>query len=112
MSVFVTSIFLAFLATCLGATCAYAVDRVDNSTLNGKLIFGFQGWFACPDDGSALGKWVHWFNGKGEATVDLLPDVSELPAEERCDTGLVDRRNRPVEVFSDQRYASVLRQFE
>jgi hypothetical protein len=95
----------------LWAGDAQAQDRVDNSTLNHKFILGFQGWFACPGDGNALG-WVHWFNPKGEATVDLLPDVSELPAEERCETGMTDRNNRPVEVFSDQRYSTVLRQFE
>ena len=90
---------------------AQGQDRVDNSTLDHKFILGFQGWFACPGDGNAKG-WVHWFNAKGEATVDLLPDVSELPAEERCETGMTDRDNRPVEVFSDQRYSTVLRQFE
>jgi hypothetical protein len=91
---------------------AYAQNRINSSTLNGKLIFGFQGWFSCPGDGNSLGGWVHWFNRKNEATVDLLPDVSEFPPDEQCDTGLVDRNNRPVKVFSDQRYETVLRQFE
>jgi hypothetical protein len=86
------------------------VERIDNSTLNGKFILGFQGWFACPDDGNASGGWIHWFNGK-QVTVDLLPDVSELAIEERCETGFTDSENRPVELFSDQRYATVLRQF-
>jgi len=87
-------------------------DRVDSSTLDHKFILGFQGWFACPGDGNPLGGWGHWFNGRGQATFDLLPDVSELPAKERCETGMSDRENRPVEVFSDQRYSTVLRQFE
>ena len=109
---FIRSVLSALAIAALGATPAFAADRVDNSTLDRKLILGFQGWFACPGDGNDLGGWVHWFSRKGEATVDLLPDVSDLPAQERCDTGLTDSRNHPVEVFSDQRYATVLRQFE
>ena len=101
---------VAVALAAIWAGAAQGQDRVDNSTLDHKFIFGFQGWFACPGDGNAQG-WVHWFNAKGEATVDLLPDVSELPAEERCETGMTDRDNRPVEVFSDQRYSTVLRQF-
>ena len=36
-----------------------AGDRIDKSTLAGKLIMGYQGWFACPDDGAGFG-WGHW----------------------------------------------------
>ena len=32
---------------------------VDPSTLDRKLMMGYQGWFACPGDGSALNRWVH-----------------------------------------------------
>ena len=43
-------------------------------------MFGYQGWFACPDDGSPLGAWEHWFQ-RGEPVdtstqrVDMWPDV-------------------------------------
>jgi len=85
-------------------------------SLEGKIIFGFQGWFACPGDGNALGGWVHWFArdqvSPDTTTVDLLPDVTDIPPAERCPTGLTARDGRPVEVFSDQRADTVLRQFQ
>jgi hypothetical protein len=28
---------------------------VDRSTLTGKLIMGYQGWFNCPGDGTTVG---------------------------------------------------------
>jgi hypothetical protein len=107
---------LSAVAVALAFVCAgpaQSQDRVDNSTLNHKFILGFMGWFSCPGDENVTG-WAHshWFNAKSEASEDLLPDVSELPADERCETGMTDQRKHPVEVFSDLRYPTVLRQFE
>jgi len=89
--------------------------RVDASTLKGKLIMGYQGWFACPGDNHPRGAWVHWFaRGTASAvntTVDLLPDVSELDADERCTTPWVSRRGKPVQLFSSQNPKTVARHF-
>jgi hypothetical protein len=90
---------------------------VDATTLDGKLIMGFQGWFACPGDGHLgnHGGWVHWFaENKADAshtTVDMLPDVSELGRDELCPTPFVDRAGRPIYLFSDQNPKTVQRQF-
>jgi hypothetical protein len=88
-----------------------AADRVDPGTLKGKLIMGYQGWFACPRSGTGLG-WGHWGNWSNEATpaVDMLPDVSELPVAERCTTS-IRSANGPVELFDDQNPATVDRHF-
>ena len=62
-----------------------AGDRIDKSTLAGKLIMGYQGWFACPDDGAGFG-WGHWGwirGGPGADTVDVFPDVMDLPVAEQ-----------------------------
>lgn len=63
---------------------------VDPSTLTGKVMFGYQGWFACPGDGSPPGRWVHWFrNDTADAqnvTIDYWPDTTELGTDERCET--------------------------
>src|SRR5437899_18984 len=43
-----------------GAAGAAQTADVDSSTLVGKHLFGYQGWFACPGDGGS-NRWVHWF---------------------------------------------------
>jgi hypothetical protein len=78
---------------------------VDPTTMERKLLFGYQGWFACPDDGSPLGDWEHWFRRGQPANaatvqVEMWPDVSELAADERCPTPFVLPGGRPAELFS------------
>jgi hypothetical protein len=78
---------------------------VDPTTMDRKLLFGYQGWFGCPDDGSPLGAWEHWFRRGQPANaatvqVDMWPDVSELAADERCQTPLVLPAGRPAELYS------------
>ena len=36
------------------------ISSVDFNTLDGKVMFGYQGWFLHPDDGSVYAKWRHW----------------------------------------------------
>jgi len=78
---------------------------VDSSTLTGKVICGYQGWFNCEGDGANLG-WTHWARdrrksmGPKNATVDLWPDLSELPAESRFKTRFRHEDGRVAEVFS------------
>jgi hypothetical protein len=85
---------------------------VDAATLARKLMFGYQGWFGCPDDGSRLGRWEHWFRGGQPAAgatlrVDMWPDLRELPPGERCATPLTMADGRPAELFSAYRPAVV-----
>ncbi len=87
-----------------------AVERVDSESLTGKLIMGYQGWFACPGDADGHG-WIHWFD-HSKPLFDLLPDVTEFPKREKCATPLVDSSNRSINVFSSQARASVERHFK
>src|ERR1700730_10751729 len=68
----------------------YAAGAVDPSTLDGKVLVGYQGWFTCPADGSQ--RWTHWSRGAptpDTLTVELYPDLSELDPDERCEvTGM------------------------
>ena len=75
------------------------VDGVDPSTLTGKLIMGYQGWFACPEDGSGLG-WGHWTKGT-EPAVDMLPDVTDLPDTDHCDTKMMRADGQTIKLFSN-----------
>jgi hypothetical protein len=64
-------------------------EPVDTSTLSGKVMVGYQGWFGCPKDGSDRSEWRHWFRAKRHAapakvTIDLWPDVAELAPDQLC----------------------------
>jgi len=80
-------------------------DTVDPSTLTGKLIMGYQGWFNCPGDGTAVG-WWHWFTGP-DPTVDFLPNAADYPTAEQCVTTMRDAAGNSVNLFSDANPATV-----
>ena len=49
-------------------------------TLDKKLMMGYQGWFACPGDGSPPNRWWHWFGdppNQSTLTVDMWPEFSD-----------------------------------
>lgn len=89
---------------------------VDPSTLTGKLLMGYQGWFACPDDGSAQNSWVHWF-GNNTATADNVnfdfwPDTSELDADELFSTSMTYSNGSPAKLYSAYKQKTVVRHFK
>ncbi len=87
-----------------------ATNIVDASTLSGKLIMGYQGWFNCPGDGASVG-WWHWFIGP-DPTVDMLPNAADYPISEQCATSMLDAGGNPVNLFSDADPATVETHFE
>ncbi|HWH69939.1 MAG TPA: Ig-like domain-containing protein, partial [Candidatus Sulfotelmatobacter sp.] len=93
----------------LGAT-------VDPSTLTGKMLLGYQGWFACPGDGSPMNKWVHWFDSQipvaTNVTVDFWPDVSELDPDELFTTGMTLADGSPAMVYAAWNQKTVVRHFK
>ncbi|HXC98614.1 MAG TPA: glycoside hydrolase family 71/99-like protein [Verrucomicrobiae bacterium] len=93
------------------------VKDVNTTTLLGKVMCGYQGWFGVPGDGSSEPGWRHWtkFRGPledGNANVDLWPDVSELDADQRFPTGFRLADGKPAEVFSSFEKPTVLKHFE
>ncbi|WP_168567166.1 glycoside hydrolase family 71/99-like protein [Crateriforma spongiae] len=89
---------------------------VDCTTLDGKVMCGYQGWFNCPGDGSELG-WRHWGRssrrmfGPESVTIDLWPDVSEFDDGELFETGFRNADGSIAKVFSSANQATVDRHF-
>jgi hypothetical protein len=82
------------------ASLVHATKPIDNETLTGKLVMGYQGWFECPADRKD-GRWVHWYNETG-LSVDALPDVTDYPHSGRCETTMHLANGDDVEFFSSQ----------
>lgn len=86
------------------------VPVVDNSTLDGKVMFGYQGWFNHPDDGAGIG-WVHWgnFYEPLRSTVDMYPDMREYGQDEKYDAHLTFPDGSMAPVFSSYNRNTVVR---
>lgn len=88
---------------------------VDTTTMHGKVMCGYQGWFAAPGDGSGRG-WGHYGVGPrftpGECTIDLWPDVSELADGEKFPTPFRHKDGSVAHVFSSYHPDTVMRHFE
>ncbi|HEV7226573.1 MAG TPA: glycoside hydrolase family 71/99-like protein [Pirellulales bacterium] len=102
----------------IAAMAAYGGESsagIDRTTLAGKLICGYQGWFAAAGDGSGRG-WRHYpHRGQfrpGSCTIDLWPDVAELDDDEKFATPFRHSDGRTAYVFSSFHRKTVLRHFE
>jgi hypothetical protein len=92
------------------------VEVVDATSLRGKVLCGYQGWFRCPGDAAELG-WVHWSRDPKRITPDTLtfemwPDMNEHTAAERFPApGFTHAGGRQAYLFSSDNEATVLRHF-
>ena len=91
-------------------------DAVDTSTLNRKMLLGYQGWFACPGDGSPVNAWIHWFRNQtptaANSTFDFWPDISELDPDELFDTAMTLNNGTPARLYGAAKQKTVLRHFK
>jgi hypothetical protein len=91
--------------------------EIDATTLDGKVLCGYQGWFNTPGDGTEFG-FTHWGQGldrtnRGRFTVDMWPDVSEYAPEDLCeDPGLKMPDGSPARLYSAFRKGPVLLHFQ
>ena len=88
---------------------------IDNSTIKGKALFGYQGWFGCPQDNTGP-SWVHWFDYdkppiSSSLTVDLWPDTTELTSSELCPTQVLTSDGQPLNGYSGYNLLTVMRHF-
>lgn len=99
----------------LGPYDGPSVKGVDTSTLTGKVMCGYQGWFTCEGDGSGKG-WFH-YGGRGRFTdgycsIDFWPDVSECDEDELYATDFKHSDGSTAYVFSSMNKKTVVRHFK
>lgn len=87
----------------------------DHSTLTGKVVCGYQGWFAAEGDASGRG-WRHYTARDkfepGRCSIDLWPDLSEFDADEKFPTPFRHADGRVAHVFSSSNRKTVVRHFQ
>ena len=94
-----------------------SVKGVDTSTLTGKVMCIVPGAGStrramARNAAGCIGRADAEVLGPNNAKVDLLPDVSELGADERFATGFTNSAGGKIEVYSPFKEATVLRHFE
>ncbi|GIW88062.1 MAG: hypothetical protein KatS3mg108_2386 [Isosphaeraceae bacterium] len=110
---------MAILMSLTGLLLGAAGDQpaIDPSSLRGKVLCGYQGWFRCPGDPAGQG-WRHWSRESGRITVetltfDLWPDTSELTPEERYPApGFTTPEGKPATLFSSANRRTIDRHFD
>ena len=93
---------------------------VDSTTIDDKLLFGYQGWFSAAGDGSPLdtgtGGWRHWSadvqSTPTNVSFECWPDTRELGASELYATSMTMSGGSPASLFSAWNPATVDRHFE
>ncbi len=94
-----------------------AAATVETSSLQGKILCGYQGWFRCPGDPSNLG-WIHWSRDSkkispGTLTFEMWPDLREFTEAERFPApGFTHADGSAASLFSSDNAATVQRHFE
>jgi len=86
------------------------VAKVDRTSLDGKVMFGYQGWFNHPDDGAGLG-WVHWGSlyEPIKLHVDMFPDMREYGHDEKYPSHFTYPNGAMASVFSSYNENTVVR---
>lgn len=107
---------LCLLLLLLWLRFAAAAAVVDPTTLNGKVLFGYQGWFDCPTDGIEGSTWRSWFRGDkpgpANLTVDLYPDLREFDPADLCPVPGFTIGSKAAYLFSAKNPHIVQRHFE
>jgi hypothetical protein len=107
----------AYLTT-VGPPAYLNETPVDNTTIMGKVVAGYQGWFRTPNDDGDTG-WEHYIPNWGNPMVpsniaiDMWPDMTEFtPAEQHAATGFTNPDSSQTYVFSSDSWRTVLRHFQ
>ena len=90
-------------------------EIISAETIQGKVLAGYQGWFACPDDDTGP-SWIHWFDYNKEPTiknltVDFWPDTSQYTKYELCPTKIKSSKGTKMMAYSGYNPLVVNRHF-
>lgn len=94
-----------------------------DNTLIGKVFCGYQGWFNCYGDGSAIERWSHWSAGSyrsntglpapGHLSFEMYPDISEYETGSLFQTGFANLGDgQPAKLFSSFKTDVMNKHFE
>ncbi|MCX7011465.1 MAG: hypothetical protein NTW86_02655 [Candidatus Sumerlaeota bacterium] len=96
---------ITLIMRAVSAATATSESVVDNSTLAGKVMAGYQAWFRCPGDAANV-DWAHWFEKKtmcDPSTVhtDFWPDMSAYGSIRKYPApGFTDAKGNPSYCYS------------
>ena len=90
--------------------------QTEDTSILGKVLTGYQGWFNSDSDGSGL-DWKHYKTASGafepgEVTIDFWPDMSEADADEKYETAFTKIDGSAATVFSSANTKTVNRHFK
>ncbi|MCF8272196.1 MAG: sulfatase-like hydrolase/transferase [Flavobacteriaceae bacterium] len=103
-----------FTDTSIDLTVA-AVSNEPTSII-GKILAGYQGWFNTPTDGSNRG-WNHYRGSSGKfepgiTSIDFWPDMSGADADEKYATSFIKKDGAVATVFSSTNAKTISRHFK
>jgi len=110
---------IIFAGCLVSSLSCYAADT---SSLEGKVLVGYQGWFRCPDQNASPAFWNHWFKFGQSAdqtqnpanrrwVVDQYPDTSEMDRSSLCPISGTTNGGKPLYLFTSLAPATELTHF-
>jgi hypothetical protein len=91
-----------------------SAEGVDRSSLTGKVMCGYQGWFTTTGDGADIAWWHYGKKGgfsRDNCGFDLWPDLTGFDSDERFNTDFRFADGRTAQLFSSQIGKTVDRHF-
>ena len=107
-------IFCSLFYSVLFLSSAMAAPPVDPSTMTGKILCGYQGWFRAEGDGTNMGN-THYGPrdlGPGKVSVEAWPDMSEMDDDEKYPTSFKHADGSTAYIFSSANRKTVVRHFQ
>lgn len=111
-------IVVCFAAISMTTSLLFAQQSqpVDATTLDGKVMCGYQAWFRCPDDGTNSA-WQHWSRRptitSQSLTFQMWPDLSEFtPSEKYAVPGMTYPDGTLAYLYSSVHQKTIDRHFQ